>query len=133
MPDEVRLDSWLWAARFFKTRSQAKQAIEGGKVQIEGQRAKPGKTVQPGTLLEIRKGEQTFRVEVQDLATKRGPAREAEKLYRETPESREQRERAAAWRRADHASRPTPAGRPDKRDRRQLRRLRKDGGDSGEL
>lgn len=129
MPAEVRLDSWLWAARFFKTRSQAKQAIEGGKVHIQGQRAKPGKNIAPGAMLEIRKAEQTFVVEVLDLATKRGPARAAEQLYRETPESVEKREQAAAMRRAERASRPTPAGRPDKRDRRELRRIRKDGGE----
>lgn len=129
MPDEVRLDSWLWAARFFKTRSLAKQAIEGGKVTIQGQRAKPGKTITPGTMLQIGKADQTFEVEVLGLATKRGPARVAEQLYRETPASAERREKASSLRRAERASRPTPAGRPDKRDRRTLRRLRKDGGE----
>lgn len=128
MADEARLDSWLWAARFFKTRSQAKQAIEGGKVHIQGQRAKPGKQISAGVTLEIRKGEQNFVVQVLGLASKRGPARVAEQLYRETPESSERRQRELELRKAERASRPTPSGRPDKRDRRQLRRIRKDGG-----
>lgn len=123
---KVRLDSWLWAARFFKTRSLAKTAVEGGKVQVDGHKAKPGKTVTPGLILEISKESGTFVVEVQGLASKRKPASEAEKLYQETEASREKREQEAANRRA--AGRPpTPNHRPDKRDRRALRRLREHG------
>jgi ribosome-associated heat shock protein Hsp15 len=126
MPDNVRLDSWLWAARFFKTRSLAKHAVEGGKVQIDGQKAKPGKTVTPGMMLEITKESQSFEVEVLELASKRGPASQAEQLYRETEPSRRKRAEAAEHRRAA-GTRPAPPRRPDKRDRRALRRLRQDG------
>jgi ribosome-associated heat shock protein Hsp15 len=124
----VRLDSWLWAARFFKTRSLAKSAIEGGKVEVDGRKAKPGKTVAPGLRLVITKEPQTFEVEVLDVAAKRGPASQAEQLYRETDESRRKREEAAENRRAAAGSRPAPPRRPDRRDRRTLRRLRQGGG-----
>lgn len=123
MPDNVRLDSWLWAARFFKTRSLAKHAVEGGKIQIDGHKAKPGKTVAPGMMLEITKESQSFEVEVLDVAAKRGPASQAEQLYRETEASRQRRAEAAENRRVA-GTRPAPPRRPDKRDRRALRRLR---------
>jgi ribosome-associated heat shock protein Hsp15 len=125
MPDDkVRLDSWLWAARFFKTRTLAKQAIEGGKVHMSGQRAKPGKTVTAGDRVEIHKDSRVFVVNVLDVASKRGPASQAEQLYRETEESRAERERLSALRRTEAQSRPRPAGRPDKRERRALRRMK---------
>ena len=127
----VRLDSWLWAARFFKTRSLAKSAIEGGKVEVDGRKAKPGKTVTPGLRLVITKEPQTFELEVLDVASKRGPASQAEQLYRETDESRRKREAAAENRRAAAGSRPAPPRRPDRRDRRTLRRLRQGGGQEG--
>ncbi len=126
MPANARLDSWLWAARFFKTRSVAKHAVEGGKVKVDGQKAKPGKTVAPGMLLEITKEPQTFEVEVLAVASKRGSAHQAEQLYRETEPSRQRRAEAAESRRTG-GSRPAPPRRPDKRDRRALRRLRQDG------
>ncbi|WP_370210353.1 RNA-binding S4 domain-containing protein, partial [Alloalcanivorax venustensis] len=78
MSEGARIDSWLWAARFFKTRSLAKQAIEGGKVQVDGAKAKPSKAVQPGDVLDIRKGDQRWTVVVEAVASKRGPARVAE-------------------------------------------------------
>jgi ribosome-associated heat shock protein Hsp15 len=91
----ARIDSWLWAARFFKTRSLAKQAIEGGKVQVDGAKAKPSKAVQPGDVLDIRKGDQRWTVVVEAVASKRGPARVAESLYRETEESVAARQQSA--------------------------------------
>lgn len=129
MSEGARLDSWLWAARFFKTRSLAKQAIDGGKIHVaNGGRPKPSRPVKPGDMLEIHKAEQVFIVEVLALATRRGPAREAEQLYRETPESKQRREEQAALRHAGAMGRPIPKGRPDRRDRRTLRRLRERGG-----
>lgn len=120
----MRLDKWLWAARFFKTRSLAAAAVDGGKVKLNGTAAKPAKEVKPGDRLLIRAGEQDWEVFVEGLNEQRRPAPEARLLYRETPESEEARTRAAEERRLA----PTPGadlrGRPTKRDRRQLGRLR---------
>lgn len=118
----VRVDQWLWAARFFKTRSFAQRAIRGGKVDVNGHRCKPSRTVRPGDMLSITRGEENFEVEVLLLSTKRGPASVARTLYRETPESVTAREHRAAQRRLERAAEPRPARRPDKRQRRQLRR-----------
>lgn len=126
MSDGTRIDSWLWAARFFKTRSLAKQAIEGGKVQIDGAKAKPSRTVQPGTVLEIRKGDQQWTVVVEALSGKRGPASVAETLYRETPESLDAREQAAEQRRLGRIAAPVPDHKPSKKERRDLQRFRRD-------
>ena len=84
--ESVRIDSWLWAARFFKTRTLAKTAIEGGKVHIDGSRTKPSKAVQPGQTVTITKGTEHFEVIVRDLSSKRGPAKVAQTLYEETRE-----------------------------------------------
>lgn len=120
----MRLDKWLWAARFFKTRSLAAAAVDGGKVKLNGTAAKPAKEVKPGDRLLIRAGEQDWEVFVEGLNEQRRPAPEARLLYRETPASEEARARAAEERRLA----PTPGadlrGRPTKRDRRQLGRLR---------
>ncbi|ASK36248.1 RNA-binding protein [Alcanivorax sp. N3-2A] len=126
MSESTRIDSWLWAARFFKTRSLAKQAVEGGKVQVDGSKAKPSKTVQPGTELEIRKGEQKWTVRVEALSSKRGSASIAETLYRETEQSKAARENAAENRRLGRAAMPTPDHRPNKKERRDLQRFRRD-------
>lgn len=126
MSEGTRIDSWLWAARFFKTRSLAKQAVEGGKVQVDGSKAKPSKTVQPGTELEIRKGEQKWTVRVEALSSKRGSASIAETLYRETEQSKAARESAAENRRLGRAATPTPDHRPNKKERRDLQRFRRD-------
>lgn len=123
----VRLDRWLWAARFFKTRRLAIEAIQGGKVDIEGGRAKPGRSVAPGDRLTITKGEQRFEVIVRDVAEQRGPAKVAQTLYEETEASRERREHEAEQRRLAAASRPRPDHRPDRRDRRRLSALKKGG------
>lgn len=117
-----RLDKWLWVARFFKTRSVAAEAVEGGRVHVDGQRAKPSRTVRPGSRVRIGKGDVEFEVVVRGLAAQRRPFAEASQLYEETAASREARERAAAERRSA-PQREHGAGRPTKRDRRQLDRV----------
>lgn len=119
----VRLDLWLWAARFFKTRSLAKQAIETGKVEIGGQRAKPSRSVHAGDALAIVRGEETFRVEVVGLSDTRGPAKAAQALYRESEESRIAREAKRAEASAARAGYRPPETKPDKRARRLIRAL----------
>ena len=117
----VRLDIWLWAARFFKTRSLAKQAIEGGKVEVDDVAGKPSKPVHAGDRLRIRRGEESFVVEVLVLSERRGSASVAQALYRETDESRAAREALREQRRMQgHAA---PATKPDKRARRLIRAL----------
>ncbi len=120
----VRIDRWLWAARFFKTRSLAKAAIEGGKVHMNGQRMKPAKEIQVGAMLNISRGstEQTIRVEV--LSDQRGPAKVAQTLYTETDESVEKRESARAMRAMERAGLKVPASKPSKKERRDLRKLK---------
>lgn len=121
--DRLRIDKWLWAARFFKTRSLAVDAIESGKVQVNEVRAKPAKLVDVGDLLSIRLGPYTHVVEVLALSNRRGPASEAQKLYRETGESRSRREALAQELRSlPQAS--GQKGRPTKRDRREIERLK---------
>ncbi|HEX7035031.1 MAG TPA: S4 domain-containing protein [Pseudomonadales bacterium] len=135
----VRLDRWLWAARFFKTRAQAKAAIEGGKVHLAppGTRAdeaepdgwprpKVSKEIAVGDVLEIRRGFATQLVEVTGLAEQRGSASAAALLYRETPASIEAREAERARRRMENAGLRVPPRRPTKRDRRELSRLKHD-------
>lgn len=125
MSDGTRIDSWLWAARFFKTRSLAKQAIEGGKVRVDGTRAKPSKTVQAGSRLDIQKGDQQWTVVVEGLSSKRGPARTATALYRETEDSLQAREKTAEQRRLARVAAPLPDHRPTKKERRDLQRFRR--------
>jgi ribosome-associated heat shock protein Hsp15 len=119
----LRIDKWLWSARFYKTRSLAAQAVEGGKVRLNGERVKPGKEVKTGDSLEVRSGELQWLVEVRAVSPRRGPATEAAQLYAESEESRARREHMIAMRRAG----PHPAqgrqGRPTKRDRRLIRRF----------
>ena len=121
---KIRVDKWLWAARFFKTRSLAKTAIEGGKVQLDGQRVKVSKEVNVGDRLTIRQGWDEKEVVVLKLSEQRRGAPEAQLLYQETAESIERRERAAAARRAA-GTMVRPDHRPDKQQRRQLSRLRR--------
>jgi ribosome-associated heat shock protein Hsp15 len=118
----VRLDKWLWAARFFKTRSLAKQAIEGGKVHYNGHRSKVSKDVEIGALLLIRQGYDEIEVAVQALSDQRGGAPQARLLYAETEQSRVRREKEAAERKA--ANVPISPDRPDKRQRRQIHRFK---------
>jgi ribosome-associated heat shock protein Hsp15 len=124
----VRLDKWLWAARFFKTRQLAVEAINGGKVHLNGQRSKPGKDVRLGALLDITKGELAWSVRVLGVSERRGPAAEAQKLYEETADSIRRREEAQEQRRLLHAAAGQPGGRPNKRDRRMIHRFKQESG-----
>jgi len=118
--DKVRIDKWLWAARFFKTRSQAAQAVGGGRVQVNGARVKPARLVQAGEELRIRRGEVEFVVTVLGVAAKRRPAKEAQMLYEESGESIAAREQAREQRRIEAMGRPQLPRRPTKRERRQI-------------
>ncbi|TMH90047.1 MAG: RNA-binding S4 domain-containing protein [Betaproteobacteria bacterium] len=119
----VRIDKWLWAARFYKTRSLAARAVEGGKVKLNGERVKPGKEVKVGDEIERRSGELHWLVEVRGVALKRGPAAEAALLYAEGEESRARREHMIAMRGAGPHAAHRIHGRPTKRDRRMIRRF----------
>jgi ribosome-associated heat shock protein Hsp15 len=119
----VRLDLWLWAARFFKTRGLAREAIEAGRVELGGQRAKPARTVHAGDALVIVRGDERFEVEVRELSARRGPAATARTLYVESEASRLARETRHAEQRAERAGYAPPQGRPDKRARRLIRAL----------
>ena len=122
-PDaEVRLDKWLWAARFFKTRQLAVEAINGGKVQVNGQRVKPGRGIRPGTRLSVHKGSLGWDLEVLAVSTQRRPASEAALLYQEDAASRLRREEFLRQRR-EAGPLERPGERPTKRDRRQLERF----------
>lgn len=121
----MRLDKWLWAARFFKTRKLATEAINGGKVHLNGQRTKPGKEVKPGSRLRIHKGALEWTVEVLVLPAQRRPASEAVTFYREDEASREKRERLIEQQRLLREAAPKPpAQRPSKRDRRLIHRFK---------
>ena len=116
----VRLDKWLYAARFYKTRSIAAQAIEAGRARVDDQRVKPSHAVKAGTRISLSKDALVWKVEVAAVSDKRGPASEAAKLYRESPENAAVREEEIARRKAAAASAPRTSGRPTKRDRRKL-------------
>jgi ribosome-associated heat shock protein Hsp15 len=127
MTDKIRLDKWLWAARFYKTRSLAVQEIGKGRVLVNNQLAKPSREVATGDLVGIRKEDSPVHVVVRALSSVRGPAPVARLLYEETPESVAAREHAAEMRRlAPEPARDIAAGRPTKRDRRQIDLLRND-------
>jgi ribosome-associated heat shock protein Hsp15 len=115
-----RLDKWLWAARFFKTRPLAVEAINGGKVQVDGQRVKPGRVVRPGTRLTIHKGELEWCIEVLGVAKQRRPAAEAALLYSEDEASRHRRQEIVRERREAGQTAAAERGRPTKRDRRRI-------------
>lgn len=120
---KLRIDKWLWAARFFKTRALAVDAIECGKVLLDEARVKPAKAIGVGDTLSIRLGPYLFEVEVLGLSDKRGPAPQAQKLYRETEAGRLKREALAA----EIKAQPKPSelkGRPTKRDRREIERFK---------
>ena len=125
MTDTVRVDKWLWAARFFKTRALARDAIKGGKVQIEGVRVKPGRSLSVGDRLTIRKGDDTFVVTVEDTGDRRLSATLSAEKYTEDPEARASREAAAEQRKLEWQARQDRQRRPDKRQRRQIVRFTK--------
>ena len=120
----MRIDKWLWAARFYKTRSLAQQAVEGGKVTLNQDRAKPSKELKPGDALVIRIGTIEWAVTVKQLSDKRGPAAVARLLYEESTESQAKRAEQAALRKLNVEPSAERHGRPTKRERRQLERWR---------
>jgi ribosome-associated heat shock protein Hsp15 len=122
--NSVRMDTWLWAARFFKTRTLAKRACELGRVESNGQAAKPARDVRIGDMLKITNEGGDFQVEVLLVSETRGPASVAQALYCETQASRELRQKLADERRAIRQFETLPLGRPSKRDRRQIIRFR---------
>jgi ribosome-associated heat shock protein Hsp15 len=124
----VRLDKWLWAARFFKTRSAAAQAIDGGKIDIAGERAKRSRLVQVGDVVVIRRPPFEYHIVVRGLSELRGPAKVAVTLYEETAESRAARDKLAYQLKHAPTLTFTGGGRPTKRDRREIDRLKRGGG-----
>ena len=119
----LRIDKWLWAARFFKTRSLATESVNGGKVHINGHRVKPSRCIHAGDQIEIQRAQESLVVIVQGISDKRGPATEACKLYTETEESRIKREAMALQRKMDAQMHPRSERRPGKRDRRHIIRF----------
>ena len=119
----VRLDLWLWAARFYKTRSLAKQAVESGKVEVAGQSAKPSRALHSGEQLQVRRGDELFEIEVLALSGKRGSAKVAQALYSESEASVLRRTAEREQRRMEAAGYRAPASKPDKRARRLIQAL----------
>jgi ribosome-associated heat shock protein Hsp15 len=124
---QIRLDKWLWAARFFKTRVLAAEAVNGGKVAVNGNRAKPGRSLKIGDQLIIRRGPFEWMVVVKGLARQRGPAPQAQLLYEESEQSARQRETLAAQLKYERAPEFEGSGRPSKKDRRALTRFTRRG------
>ncbi len=128
--DTVRIDLWLWAARFFKTRSLASKAVRGGHVHVDGSRVKPARGLKVGDRLSVSRGRVIQDIVVLALSDRRGPASVAVTLYKETPDSVARREAAAEAARLARGSGPAaPAGRPDKRSRRAIHRMRRESGE----
>jgi ribosome-associated heat shock protein Hsp15 len=123
--DRTRVDKWLWAARFYKTRALAAEAIAGGKVQVNGERVKRAKPLQVGDEVRIRQGPYEHRVVVREVSSQRGPATRAAQLYEETPESRSAREAMALQLKTLHSIFVPQRGRPTKKDRREINRLKR--------
>ncbi|MGY6027501.1 ribosome-associated heat shock protein Hsp15 [Phytobacter sp. AG2a] len=120
----VRLDKWLWAARFYKTRALAREMIEGGKVHYNGQRSKPSKVVELNAMLTLRQGNDERTVMIKGITEQRRPADEAVTLYEETAESIEKREKMAQARKLNALTMPHPDRRPDKKERRDLMKFK---------
>ncbi|UEA17925.1 ribosome-associated heat shock protein Hsp15 [Pasteurella canis] len=120
LDEDVRLDKWLWAARFYKTRTIAKEMIDGGKVHYNGQRTKPNKHVEVGGIIKLRQGNEEKEVEVTALSSQRRGAPEAQLLYKETEKSVEQRTKMAIARKINALTMPHPDRRPNKKERRDL-------------
>jgi ribosome-associated heat shock protein Hsp15 len=123
--DGVRVDKWLWAARFFKTRGAATEAVLGGRVHVNGERVKPAREVRAADTVEVTVGDQRWTVVVRGVAEKRGPASLAATLYEETPESADAREQRRLERRLSRPPGADLGARPTKRDRRRIERLRR--------
>ena len=125
-PDgRTRIDKWLWAARFYKTRALAADAIAGGKVQVNGERVKRAKPLQVGDEVRVRQGPYEYQVVVQELSDRRGPAAQAAELYQEKPESRAAREALALQLKSLHSAFVPDRGRPTKKDRREIEKLKR--------
>ena len=124
MDSQVRLDKWLWAARFFKTRSMAREAVSGGKVHLNGSRAKPGRALNPGDELKIQRGQDEYTIRVVELSTRRGSASIAQTFYEESQESRVKRERLIEERKLEFQKNAIRERRPDKRQRRRIIRFK---------
>lgn len=122
-PPKIRLDKWLWAARFFKTRALATEAVSGGKVHLNEARVKPARALRLGDVLAIQRGEQRMTVVVRGLTDRRGPAKQAALLYEETDDSAKRRALLAEQRKLRAQSMPHPGQRPDKRQRRKIVRF----------
>ena len=120
-PAPLRVDKWLWAARFYKTRRLATEALQAGHVRVNGERCKPSKCLKPGDLVSVEKNAQRFDIEVLALSGIRGSAEIAHTLYLETAESITRREEASTLARIAHGGRTAPAQKPDKRERRMIR------------
>lgn len=131
--EELRLDKWLWSARFFKTRSAAAEAVRGGQVELNGQKTKPARVIAPGDELRVRRGPFEHRVRVLAVSRQRGPATKAAALYEELPESLAARERLAEQLKLEARTglRPPP-GRPTKKNRRAIVRFKQGAGDPGQ-
>ncbi len=126
----VRLDKWLWAARFFKTRTLAAEAVGGGKVDVDGKRAKRSTLLRPGDRVHLRQGPYEHHLVVRALSERRGPAAEAQALYEETAASRAARETLAAQMRDGRSAFVPPPGKPSKKDRRKIVRFKEGQGGS---
>lgn len=127
LSEGIRLDKWLWAARFYKTRAVARTMVEGGKVHYNGQRSKPSKMVELNATLTLRQGNDERTVKVLALTEQRRPATEASQLYEETAESIEKREKVALARKMNALTMPHPDRRPDKKERRDLMKFKHGG------
>jgi ribosome-associated heat shock protein Hsp15 len=125
MGDKTRIDKWLWAARFYKTRALAAEAIAGGKVQVNGERVKRAKPLQVGDEIRIRQGAFEYHIVVRELSHHRGPSAQAAELYQETPESRAAREERALQLKSLHAAFLPERGRPTKKDRREMEKFKR--------
>ncbi|MEM7401866.1 MAG: S4 domain-containing protein [Pseudomonadota bacterium] len=121
--EKLRIDKWLWAARFFKTRALASKAVDGGHVHVNGQRVKASRPIQVGDELAIKRSQTLSVVVVKELCEKRGPAKQAQLLYKETEESIQKRELQSQQRKLLNASMPRSKGKPSKHQRRQIRKV----------
>jgi len=124
MMENIRIDKWLWTSRFFKTRPLATNAVNGGKVHLNGQRVKAGRLVKAGDVLSIQKDNVLFEVTITDINKTRRPAKEASLTYDESEQSRMKRERELEIQKLASATRPVPQRKPDKREREQLRQFK---------